>query len=191
VITPEGYHGVFRELYHSGPTPAIPADWSLGTFLGNPSFSRPFWFPALERTAPSEGLANEFWYYLLFPLGLTIFMTGKWSNRVIALILVAGIVSFLPKSILSGGVIWLLGAVVFFLIRKDSIRDMANNPVLVLLGLLLTIGTLIASRTGNMGEGADLAIGVGCAVLVAGISIESIIEPHLQHDLGWNVRDLL
>jgi peptidoglycan/LPS O-acetylase OafA/YrhL len=164
---PTGYEGTYREIYNSGPTPASPADWSLASFFGNLFFLQTILVPSFGTNSPLWSLAYEFWYYLLFPLGMTIFVAGKWSGRVIALILVAGIVSFLPKSILLGGVIWLLGAGVFFLIRKDSIRTIASYSVLLILGLLLTIGTLLASRTGYTGDGADLAIGVGCAVLVA------------------------
>lgn len=167
---PTGYEGAYREIYNSGPTPAGPADWSLASFFGNLFFLQTILVPCFGTNSPLWSLANEFWYYLLFPLGVTIFHAGKWSDRVIALILVAGIVSFLPKSILLGGVIWLLGAGVFFLIRKDSIRTIAKHPVLMILGLLLTLWTLLASRTGHMGEGADLAIGVGCAVLVAALA---------------------
>jgi peptidoglycan/LPS O-acetylase OafA/YrhL len=167
---PIGYEGAYREIYNSGPTPAGPSDWSLASFFGNLFFLQTILVPCFGTNSPLWSLANEFWYYLLFPLGLTIFVAEKWSDRVIALILVAGIVSFLPKSILLGGVIWLLGTVVFFLIRKDSIRTIANHSIRWILGLLLTIGTLLASRTGHMGEEADLAIGAACAVLVAGLA---------------------
>ena len=166
---PTGYEGAYREIYNSGPTPAGPADWSGASFFGNLFFLQTILVPCFGTNSPLWSLANEFWYYLLFPLGLSTLFAGKWSDRVIALILVAWIVSFLPKSILLGGVIWLLGAGVFFLIRKDSTRPIANHPVLLILGLLLTIGTLLASRTGHIGDEPDLAIGLGCAVLVAGL----------------------
>lgn len=167
---PTGYEGAYREIYNSGPTQGGPADWSLASFCGNLFFLQTILVPCFGTNSPLWSLANEFWYYLLFPLGLTILVAGKWRDRVIALILVAYIVSFLPKSILLGGVIWLLGAGVFFLISKDSIKTIAVHPHLLITGLLLTIGSLLASRTGRMGEGADLAIGVCCSVLVVGLA---------------------
>jgi len=167
---PTGYEGAYRELYHSGPTPSIPSDWSICTFLGNTFFLQTILVPCFGTNGPLWSLANEFWYYLLFPLGLTIFITGKWRDRVIALILGVVIISFLPKSILLGGVIWLLGAVVFYLIQIGMIRRITSHPAWLILSLLLTIGALLASRSGRMGEEADLLIGVGCAVLVAGLA---------------------
>ena len=170
---PTGYEGVYRELYHSGPTPSIPSDWSIGTFLGNSFFLQTILVPCFGTNGPLWSLANEFWYYLLFPLGLTIFITGKWRDRVIALFLVVGIISFLPKSILLGGVIWLLGAVVFYLIQIGMIRRITAHPACLFLSLLLTIGALLASRSGRMGEVTDLLIGVGCAALVAGLAVRA------------------
>ena len=150
-IAPGGYHGDYRELYHSGPTPAIPADWSIGTFLGNTFFLQTIMVPCFGTNGPLWSLANEFWYYLLFPLGLTIFITRKWRDRVMALILVAGIIFFLPKSILLEGVIWLLGAVVFYLIQIGMIRRITSHPAWLILSLLLTMGSLLASRSEKIG----------------------------------------
>lgn len=186
---PTGYEGAYREIYNSGPTPAGPADWSLTSFFGNFFFLQTILVPCFGTNSPLWSLANEFWYYLLFPMGLTIFVTGKWSDRVIALILVAGIVSFLPKSILLGGVIWLLGALIFFLKRKDSIRAVVNHPALLILGILLTIGTLLASRIGHMGEGADLAIGMSCTVLVAGLAAR-VSSSHLYGMISAGVSEI-
>jgi peptidoglycan/LPS O-acetylase OafA/YrhL len=118
-------------------------------------------------------LANEFWYYLLFPLLLTIFVAGKMAERILSLLLAVAILLFLPKSILLSGLIWILGAAVYYLIHDDSIRGIVTHPLWLILGLLLTIGSLLASRSGLIGivgEGADLVIGIGCAVLVAGLA---------------------
>lgn len=90
--------------------------------------------------------------------------------RILSLLLAGAILLFLPKSILLGGLIWLLGAVVFFLSRKDKVRVIVFHPVWLILGLLLTIGSLLASRSGRIGEGADLLIGVSVAALVAGLA---------------------
>jgi len=172
-IAPEGYHGVFRELYHSGPTPAIPVDWSIGTFLGNTFFLQTIFVPCFGTNGPLWSLANEFWYYLLFPLGLSIFISGKWSGQVVSLLLVALISSFLPKSILLGGVIWLLGSGVFYLIQIGSVRKITSRPAWLILSLLLTIAALLVSRSGKIGDGADLLIGIGCAALVAGLAVRT------------------
>jgi peptidoglycan/LPS O-acetylase OafA/YrhL len=173
-IAPEGYHGVFREMYHSGPTPSIPADWSLSTFFGNAFFLQTILVPCFGTNGPLWSLANEFWYYLLFPLVLTIFVAGKLPTRILSLLLAMAILLFLPKSILLGGLIWLLGAGVYFLTRKDRVSVIVSHPLWLILSLMLTIGSLFASRIGiEWVRGGDLVIGVSVAALVAGLASRS------------------
>ena len=170
-IAPEGYHGAYRDLYHSGPTPFIPADWSLATFFGNAFFLQTILVPCFGTNGPLWSLANELWYYLLFPLLILLVIPGtRLPARMACLLLAAGILLFLPNSILVGGVIWLLGAGVFYLIQIGKIRTIASHPVWLILSLLLTMVSLLASRSGRIGEGADLLIGIGCAALVAGLA---------------------
>jgi peptidoglycan/LPS O-acetylase OafA/YrhL len=173
---PTGYEGAYREIYNSGPTPTGPAEWTLAGFVGNAFFLQTILVPCFGTNSPLWSLANEFWYYLLFPLGLTIIVARTWKARILAIILVALTVLFLPKQILLGGVIWLLGAIVYFLIRREGFDRIANHPLCLMLGLALTLGSLLASRTGRVGiggEGADLVIGIGCAVLVSGLASRS------------------
>lgn len=170
---PTGYEGGYRELYNSGPTPTSPADWSLAVFFGNAFFLQTILVPSFGTNSPLWSLANEFWYYLLFPLGATIFVANSWIMRLIAVTLVAVLFIFLPKQILYGGIIWLLGAAVYFLIRREGFGRVANHPLCLFVGITLTIGSLMASRVWRLGEGADLVIGIGCTVLVAGLASRS------------------
>lgn len=188
-IAPVGYHGVFRELYHSGPSPSVPADWSLGTFLGNTFFLQTILVSCYGTNGPLWSLANEFWYYLLFPLGLSIFISGKWSGRLISLILIALIASFLPKSIIMGGVIWLLGAAVFYLIQINMVRGLTSHPLWLILSLILLIGSLVASRSKSLGQWSDLLIGIGCAVLVAGLAVRASSN-HFYEMLSAGVSEI-
>jgi len=173
-IAPEGYQGVFRELYHSGPTPTIPADWSIGTFFGNVFFFQTILVPCFGTNGPLWSLANEFWYYLLFPILLILVVSRtRIPVRIICLLLAAGMLLFLPMPILLGGVIWLLGVGVFYLIQIEMVRRITSHPVWLILSLLMTMSILLASRSGKIGAGADLLIGIGCAAFVAGLAVRS------------------
>ena len=67
--------------------------------------------------------------------------------------------------------IWLSGVGVFFLIRKASVRKIVTHPAWLSLGLLLTVGMLLTTRSGALGGGpGDLALGLACAILVAGLA---------------------
>jgi peptidoglycan/LPS O-acetylase OafA/YrhL len=55
-------------------------------------------------------LANETWYYILFPLLLLVFRSRSNWRKGVSILAIAGIASFLPVSILLYFSIWLLGA---------------------------------------------------------------------------------
>jgi peptidoglycan/LPS O-acetylase OafA/YrhL len=170
---PAGYEGAYRAIYNTGPTPTGPAEWSLPLFFGNMGFLQTISIPCFGTNSPLWSLANEFWYYLLLPLLLTVFLPGRLLVRVPSLLAAAGIILFLPPTVLFGGVIWLSGVAVFFLIRKASVRPIVTHPLWLGLGLLLTVGMLLATRLGTMGWGGDLSLGLACAVLVAGLACTS------------------
>jgi peptidoglycan/LPS O-acetylase OafA/YrhL len=143
-------------------------------FFGNIFFLQTISIPCFGTNSPLWSLANEFWYYLLLPLLLTVFLPGRLLVRVPALLAAILLILLLPSSVLFGGLIWGLGAGVFFLIRRASVRSIAAHPLWLLLGLILTVGLLLATRTGHIGGWCgDLALGLGCAVLVAGLACTS------------------
>ena len=168
-LCPEGYQGIFRDLYHSGPTPEIPADWSLAAFFGNTCFLQTILVPCFGTNGPLWSLANEFWYYILFPLLLAVVAPNRLAPRILSILLAVLILLFLPKSILMGGLIWLLGAGVFFLTRRQGVRAIVSHPLWFAAAFVATLGCLIASRRGG-GEGFDAAIGVSVAMLVAALA---------------------
>lgn len=170
---PAGYEGAYRAIYNTGPTPTGPAEWSLPLFFGNMGFLQTISIPCFGTNSPLWSLANEFWYYLLLPLLLTVFLPGKLLIRVPSLLAAMALIIFLPTSVLFGGLIWLSGVGVFFLIRNASVRTVASHPLWLALGFLLTLGMLLATRFGHLSGYGDLALGVGCAVLVAGLACRS------------------
>jgi peptidoglycan/LPS O-acetylase OafA/YrhL len=170
---PAGYEGAYRAIYNTGPTPTGPAEWSLPLFFGNMGFLQTISIPCFGTNSPLWSLANEFWYYLLLPLLLTVFLPGRLLVRVPSLLAAMLLILLLPSTVLFGGVIWLSGVAVFFLIRKASVRPIVTHPLWLGLGLLLTVGMLLATRLGTMGWGGDLALGLACAVLVAGLACTS------------------
>jgi peptidoglycan/LPS O-acetylase OafA/YrhL len=170
-FAPAGYEGAYRAIYNTGPTPTGPAQWSLPLFFGNLAFLQTISIPCFGTNSPLWSLANEFWYYLLLPLLLTACMPGKLSVRIPSLLAAMLLITLLPASVLFGGLIWVSGVVVFFVLRSASVRTIAGHPLWLGFGLLLTVGMLLATRTGHMGGlPGDLALGLACAILVAGLA---------------------
>lgn len=168
---PAGYEGAYRAIYNTGPTPTGPAEWGLSLFLGNMVFLQTISIPCFGTNSPLWSLANEFWYYLLLPLLLTVFLPGKFLIRVPSLLAAMALIIFLPTSVLFGGLIWVSGVGVFFLLRKASVRTFVSHPLWVGGGLVMTTVMLLATRSGAIVGGVgDLALGLGCAFLVAGLA---------------------
>ena len=62
------YAGALREQFMSGPELGSGASASIGSFLGNLAFLQTIELPVFGSNGPLWSLANEFWYYVLFPL---------------------------------------------------------------------------------------------------------------------------
>jgi len=93
------------------PLYATPDDGVIA-FIGNLLFVQEVLVPAFGTDGPLWSLANEFWYYILFPLGLiAVLPTSRLRTRLIntALVVVLGI--WLGPTLLPLFPIWLLGAV--------------------------------------------------------------------------------
>src|ERR1700691_4713875 len=84
----------------------------IGTFLGNMFFLQTIVVPTFGSNGPLWSLANEFWYYILFPLALGAGIA--WKKRFILgalafTILAALVAVFVGWQILAGFIIWLAG----------------------------------------------------------------------------------
>ncbi len=169
-LAPAGYAGGFHGIYNSGPTPEVPTALGLPVFLGNIAFLQTVLVPCFGTNGPLWSLANEFWYYLLFPLLLGCVAGVGRRTRILSWSFAAGILVFLPAGILEGGLIWGLGAWVNHLLRHDGFRRIAGSIPFLAAGLVLTAASLVGSRCVLEGALADACIGGGVAVLVAGLA---------------------
>ncbi len=107
-LAPEAYAGGLRPLFHSGPV-AAGISLSPVTALGNVVFLQTVAVPVFGSNSPLWSLANEFWYYVLFPL-LGWAVAWKRPGRALA---AAGLFGFLlwwlPGGLAAKMGIWLFG----------------------------------------------------------------------------------
>lgn len=83
--------------------------YSIASFVGNLVGLQSFLFPDFGGNFPLWSLANETWYYILFPL---LAVAYKTSNSVVRMLCVGAILTLgvlLPSSIIGYFLIWLLG----------------------------------------------------------------------------------
>ena len=120
---PGAYAGDLHASFMCGPQPGQPAAWDALTLLGNLLFVQTVAVPVFGSNGPLWSLANEFWYYLVFPLvgcGLRALLTKRW-------LLAAGLLAgaailgwWLPGGLVAGGAIWLLGVGVWWVGSQAS-----------------------------------------------------------------------
>lgn len=174
-----GYEGAMNSLYSSGPTSAAPADLRATTFLGNAFFLQTIQVKCLGTNGPLWSLANEFWYYLLFPL-----ICGVWFMRprhqrsevggqrpvfrtALCALIFAALLWWLPAKIVWPGLIWLFGVAAFWAGRFEPVRKICRHPAWLISAGFLSLGSLAASKTSSI-FGTDWSIGIAFALWVIG-----------------------
>jgi len=161
---PAGYAGHYQAQLLSGPVKGD--DLSPLTFIGNVFFLQTVAVNPLGSNGPLWSLANEFWYYLLFPLGLQALTGGTpLKSRALAIMAVVAIAVFLPPAIPEAGVIWLFGVGALLALDNQKISRLATSWPVGLGGGVLLVVTLLISRAVQW-EGNDFLIGLSFASMV-------------------------
>ncbi|MCA9519238.1 MAG: acyltransferase [Myxococcales bacterium] len=114
------------------------------TFLANATFLQTITAPPLGTNGALWSLANELWYYLLFPLALRVAVTRNQRERYLCLALFAGAATLVGSEILLYFPVWLLGVALNLLpIPRLAPRTRA---VLPWAGGLAVLGALLLTR---------------------------------------------
>jgi len=159
-----GYDGSRIALLMSGPSPQLPLNDSPLAALGNGLFLQTILVPVYGSNIPLWSLANEFWYYALFPL-----IVFAWFNRRSRVAIAAGILAVtlllvMPLIISAGFAVWLLG-------WAGSIA--APQPLVArglrIVSALSLLACLVASKTRSLGILGDFIIGIPVAGLLIGL----------------------
>jgi len=183
---PGAYAGEFHGLFMSGPATRSPADHGVLTALGNLAFLQTIAVPVFGSDGPLWSLANEFWYYLIFPLA-AVSMWRIWtffSRKAVpsspascllppascllppasCLLLFAFLLWWLPWGLLSAGAIWLLGVAVWGAAKGRFVFRGARNWAWNLIFGSLFLGSLAASKVGGFGSWGDYGVGLAFAL---------------------------
>jgi peptidoglycan/LPS O-acetylase OafA/YrhL len=123
------YSGALYEGYSSGPS-LLTGGTNLepATFLGNLFFLQTIFFPIFGTNGPLWSLANEFWYYILFPMIYVVFFKRSGLIAIIAnLVLLVSIASTLGMGILLYGSVWLLGSAAYTVYERGWLRTLTQT----------------------------------------------------------------
>jgi len=158
---------------------------ALRIFLGNLFFLQTILCPTFGSNGPLWSLANEFWYYALFPLG---FFAGlAWARhsfrRAIPLtILALCAAAFVGRDILVGFVIWLAGCVLVLGYSKVRLETRIAFVIYVGISSLVLCFCLVAARTGKFAVlGSDLAVGFAFTLFLFGMLQMDSKRPHIYY----------
>jgi peptidoglycan/LPS O-acetylase OafA/YrhL len=162
-----GYEGSFYTLVNSGPTSTSPADLSVTTLLGNALFLQTVVVPTFGSNGPLWSLANEFWYYIIFPFILfgAIGRPWGWPHAIMGTIGLA-LVVLLPMEMVMLGLIWIAGAISGLVLRTLKRPALKERWLLCLvLGLVIVLTFSIIDKRWP-GIPADICLGLSFAALL-------------------------
>jgi peptidoglycan/LPS O-acetylase OafA/YrhL len=154
-----GYDGRYGLLVHSGPSPAAHLAGGWWCLLGNVFFLQTVLCPVFGSNSPLWSLANEFWYYLLFPLLAIGLLPGiKWGSRFLPLALAGALFFFLPGFLLALGAVWLMGVAAYRIGRVSALGRWFQNPWCFGISFTVFVVCLALSKAGKL-PGAEYWIG--------------------------------
>jgi peptidoglycan/LPS O-acetylase OafA/YrhL len=168
-----GYDGAYYDLIHSGPAPGVPADLTMTTLAANVVFLQTITAPVFGTNGPLWSLANEFWYYIMFPfllVGLIGYRCHVLSRAMMGLIGIA-LAIVLPTEMLLLGLIWIAGALAHLSLRLFV--GLAAQKVWLIglsFNLLLIIGAIILAKS-RPGVLSDLVLGGAFACLLPTLAL--------------------
>ncbi|MBC7956784.1 MAG: acyltransferase [Cytophagales bacterium] len=142
--------GIF-DAAHAAAWHSIPArgDYSssLATALSNIFFLQTITAPPYGTNGPLWSLANEAWYYLLFPCLWSLFGgTLSRRQRALTLLVFLSAAAVMPTPMLSLFLVWLMGAAIHAIPPK---RFFAAGPY-AWASFLVLLAMLLAARTGHL-----------------------------------------
>jgi peptidoglycan/LPS O-acetylase OafA/YrhL len=116
-------------------------------FFGNLFFLQTILVPTLGTDGPLWSLANEFWYYLLFPLGvIALWPRARWVHRLACAVLFLAAAWFVRGVVLLSFPIWLGGVFLFKLptpsFSENTAKALRIIATLIYLPIFLVIGRI-------------------------------------------------
>ncbi len=110
-----GLQGIYGNGHSTNgiiPGPVLPHS-TVAAFFGNIVFLQTIRVPTFGTNGALWSLANEFWYYMLFPLVMLVLLGKSPLTKVYAAFVALGIFLFVGSTISLYFLIWLLGVIVY------------------------------------------------------------------------------
>jgi peptidoglycan/LPS O-acetylase OafA/YrhL len=155
---------------------------TLLAFFGNLAFLQTLVSPVFGSNGPLWSLANEFWYYALFPVGLAA--VAAWAStriwRAVPLTAVAiSMAAFVRSPILPGFLIWLMGCALVVVYARLTLQRPGWLLPYLLISASAVLACLVASRIGGPGTlASDFTLGATFSIFLFGVLQIELREDH-------------
>jgi peptidoglycan/LPS O-acetylase OafA/YrhL len=177
VVAPEVLNGTYGPVWHSGPGESAAYAAGPGVLAGNLLFLQGIAVPVYGTDGPLWSLANEFWYYILFPLGF-IAVRGIHQEKEIPVwlrVVIASLglllIRWLPSGHVAGFLVWMLGLLVF---QTQGSTGSRTRQAMLWIGLFVAVASLVYSKLESLQSdwqlSPDLAVGFAFTLLLIGLS---------------------
>lgn len=139
------------------------------TFISNLFFLQTVWTPVFGTNGPLWSLANEFWYYILFPLFMLCigYIPRSPIKRIIFSVLTVLIIAFISSNMMQGFLIWIMGVLVHVIYsRKVTVVNkwfLINSIILFLLSIVNSKANFVSISNGSYN---DLFVGITFSILL-------------------------
>jgi peptidoglycan/LPS O-acetylase OafA/YrhL len=145
---------------------------TAGNFFGTLFFLQTIACNTFGSNGPLWSIANEFWYYVLFPIGLLAYRS--WTRASVAAIVptifALAVAWMLGPAKMLGFVVWVAGFVVAVLWGKLQWSKIGWQAVYLLASSAALIACLVASRTGKFTPfESDLWVGLTFSVFLLAV----------------------
>jgi peptidoglycan/LPS O-acetylase OafA/YrhL len=167
------YTGQLYSTYNSGPTLETGGTHlEISTLLGNLFFLQTIAVPVFGTNGPLWSLANEFWYYLMFPLlYVSIMRERRWLICAMNIGLFIGICFFVGQYIVISGLIWLAGAIAYIIYDRGWFATQLKTPAALSITALAFLFSIVASKAHYGTDiSKDFFIGIAAAAFVLVLS---------------------
>lgn len=142
-------------------------------FAGNIFFLQTIICRTFGSNAPLWSLANEFWYYVLFPAALSAgfaWASKRRGSGTLLTVLTIGVGVFVGLNILAGFLVWLAGCVVAIAYSRFKLSGRGWLVAYLAASLIALLTCLTSARIGTPARlGGDLAVGSAFAAVLFGV----------------------
>lgn len=177
-----------HDTWNSLPAADAFAD-SAAVLLGNALFLHTLLVPVFGSNGPLWSLANEFWYYVIFP-ALVLPLGGARLSSVLRIGLAAVFAVFASSEFVAGFAVWMLGAM------ASTVQGHAKpfRTALIVLSLPVFAALVVGGRhlvAAGMPQGVvDLLLGVPIACAICGLSSFAVGQRNVWRRISHRLSDI-